>query len=44
MDHALPSSAWTRLVDVRYDPGMGILFPWTVGGAWMVFAAARRDQ
>ncbi|MEV8348272.1 ABC transporter permease [Streptomyces niveus] len=38
VDHALPSSAWMRLVDVRYDPGMGIPFPWTVGGAWTVFA------
>ncbi|MEV8285010.1 ABC transporter permease [Streptomyces niveus] len=38
VDHALPSSAWMRLVDVRYDPGVGIPFPWTVGGAWTVFA------
>ncbi|WP_329076098.1 ABC transporter permease [Streptomyces niveus] len=38
VDHALPSSAWMRLVDVRYDPGTGIPFPWTVGGAWTVFA------
>ncbi|MFE6024647.1 hypothetical protein [Streptomyces niveus] len=31
------------------DPGVGIPFPWTVAGAWTVFAlwalgAARRDQ
>ncbi|GGJ76336.1 ABC transporter permease [Streptomyces camponoticapitis] len=38
VNHALPSSAWLRLVDMRYDPGSGIPFPWTVGGAWTVFA------
>lgn len=38
VDHALASSAWMRLVDVRYDPGMGVPFPWTVGGAWTVYA------
>lgn len=38
VDHALPNSAWMRLVDIAYDPGMGVPFPWTVGGAWTVFA------
>ncbi|MFD3482457.1 ABC transporter permease [Streptomyces sp. NPDC058665] len=39
VDHALPSSAWMRLVDIRYGTGgAGIPFPWTVGGAWTVFA------
>ncbi|MFI6082525.1 ABC transporter permease [Streptomyces sp. NPDC051217] len=38
VNHALPSSAWLRLVDMRYDPESGIPFPWTVPGAWTVFA------
>lgn len=38
IDHAQPNSAWMRLVDMRYDSGTGIPFPWTVGGAWTVFA------
>ncbi|MFJ8751661.1 ABC transporter permease subunit [Streptomyces sp. NPDC102441] len=33
--HALPYRAWLRLVDVGYSPPA---FPWTVGGAWMVYA------
>ncbi|WP_405612444.1 ABC transporter permease [Streptomyces sp. NBC_01508] len=36
VDHALPSSAWQRLIDTQY--GFGVPFPWTVGGAWTVFA------
>jgi hypothetical protein len=35
--HALPFSAWLRLVAVPYSPG-GTHFPWTVAGAWTVFA------
>lgn len=38
MDHALPSSAWLRLVDLRYDSAAGVPFPWTAGGAATVFA------
>lgn len=33
--HALPYRAWLRLVDVNYSP---TAFPWTVGGAWTVYA------
>ncbi|MFD3525227.1 ABC transporter permease [Streptomyces sp. NPDC058653] len=39
LDHAQVSGAWMRLVDVRYDAGgPGVPFPWTMGGAWTVFA------
>ncbi|WP_405794866.1 ABC transporter permease [Streptomyces sp. NBC_01506] len=38
IDHALPSSAWMRLVDTRYGSGIGLPYPWTEGGAWTVFA------
>jgi hypothetical protein len=35
--HAMPYEAWLRLVDVPYgDPGT--LHPWSVGGAWTVYA------
>ncbi|MET9861335.1 ABC transporter permease subunit [Streptomyces smyrnaeus] len=33
--HTLPYRAWLRLVDVNYSP---MAFPWTVGGAWTVYA------
>jgi ABC-2 type transport system permease protein len=43
VDHALPFDAWMRLVDVAYDPGdiaygHSPAFPWTVTGAWTVYA------
>lgn len=54
--HAMPVSAWTRLVDLRYDPS-AVPFPWTTTGAWAVYglwatvaavvavcAVHRRDQ
>ena len=36
--HALPYEAWNRLVAVPYPPA-GTAYPWTVTGAWIVFAA-----
>ncbi|MCW2931911.1 MAG: transporter permease [Actinomycetia bacterium] len=36
--HALPYDAWNRLVAVPYPPP-GTAYPWTVIGAWIVFAA-----
>ncbi|MGW5861393.1 ABC transporter permease [Streptomyces sp. NPDC055239] len=33
--HAMPHKAWIRLVEVNHQP-QG--FPWTLGGAWTVFA------
>lgn len=38
VSHALPYSAWNRLVAVPYSPA-GTAYPWTVQGAWTVFAA-----
>jgi ABC-2 type transport system permease protein len=38
IDHALPYEAWNRLVAVPY-PLAGTAYPWTVTGAWIVFAA-----
>jgi hypothetical protein len=35
--HALPYDAWNRLVAVPYPPA-GTAYPWTVTGAWIVFA------
>ncbi|UYQ65175.1 ABC transporter permease [Streptomyces peucetius] len=35
--HALPYEAWLRLVDIPYG-GPGVLHPWSVGGAWTVYA------
>ncbi|MET4924540.1 hypothetical protein P3L51_19640 [Streptomyces sp. PSRA5] len=35
--HAMPVSAWTRLVDIGYDPSAAP-FPWTTTGAWIVYA------
>ena len=35
--HALPFPAWLRLTTVPY-PQAGTHFPWTVAGAWVVFA------
>jgi ABC-2 type transport system permease protein len=37
LDHAQPFQAWVRLVAVPYSPA-GTRFPWTVAGAWTVFA------
>jgi ABC-2 type transport system permease protein len=42
IDHALPFSAWMRLVDTLYDPnGAGYAHapahPWTITGAWTVY-------
>ncbi|MFE7600311.1 ABC transporter permease [Streptomyces sp. NPDC057494] len=34
--HATPLHAWQRLADA--GPPVGELFPWTAGGAWLVFA------
>ena len=36
--HALPFAAWNRLVAVPYPPA-GTAYPWTVTGAWIVYAA-----
>jgi ABC-2 type transport system permease protein len=36
--HALPFEAWNRLVAVPYPPA-GTAYPWTVTGAWIVYAA-----
>lgn len=35
--HAQPFPAWLRLVTVPYPPD-GTRFPWTIAGAWTVFA------
>lgn len=35
--HATPISAWTRLIDIGYDPS-SVPFPWTTMGAWTVYA------
>ena len=42
IDHALPFSAWMRLVDTLYDPNGGAYahapsHPWTITGAWTVY-------
>ena len=37
IDHTLPYGAWNRLVAVPYPPA-GTAYPWTVTGAWIVFA------
>ena len=42
IDHALPFSAWMRLVDTLYDPSGGAYahapaHPWTITGAWTVY-------
>ncbi len=42
IDHALPFSAWMRLVDTLYDPnGTGYAHspahPWTITGAWTTY-------
>jgi ABC-2 type transport system permease protein len=37
LGHALPFPAWLRLVTVPY-PQPGTHFPWSVAGAWTVFA------
>jgi hypothetical protein len=42
IDHALPFSAWMRLVDTLYDPngtayGHAAAHPWTITGAWTVY-------
>ncbi|MEV2229096.1 ABC transporter permease [Streptomyces phaeochromogenes] len=35
VDHALPTGAWIRLVDVDRQP---VAYPWTLTGAWTVYA------
>ncbi|MFG2348892.1 ABC transporter permease [Streptomyces phaeochromogenes] len=35
VDHALPTGAWIRLVDVDQQP---VAYPWTLNGAWTVYA------
>ncbi|MCZ4514692.1 hypothetical protein O3Q52_42535 [Streptomyces sp. ActVer] len=35
VDHALPTGAWIRLVDVDQQQ---VAYPWTLTGAWTVYA------
>ncbi|MFI1017119.1 ABC transporter permease [Streptomyces sp. NPDC020965] len=37
LKHALPFGGWDRLVDLR-EPDAMVLYPSTVGGAWLVYA------
>ncbi|MFD6423174.1 hypothetical protein [Streptomyces sp. NPDC060198] len=37
LDHALPMSAWYRLMEIPFTPP--VPYPWTSTGAWIVYAA-----